>query len=358
MKVLFLIPYPKKESPSQRFRFEQYFKKLEEQGYQYRVQTFLNTRNWQIFFKPGKILHKAAALIQGFAKRTGVLFIVFAYDYVFIHREATPIGPPVFEWLISKVFRKKIIYDFDDAIWLTDRKNDRWWFNLAKWRNKVSAICTWSYKVSCGNHYLCAYAENYNKHVVYNPTTIDTRELHNPDLYEKNNYHEHITIGWTGSHSTLKYLRELEPVLKTITEKYPSVGIMIIADAPPMLTLQSVTFKPWSLQTEISDLMQADIGIMPLPDDLWAKGKCGFKALQYMALGIPAVVSAVGVNTEIVDDGKNGFCCLSEKEWITKLEMLIQDAALRKKMGHEGRVKVQKHYSVDSNAANFLALFS
>src|SRR6186713_282224 len=118
-KILFLVPYPVGESPSQRFRFEQYFSLLKDRGVQYRVQSFLNSHNWQLFFKPGNTFVKAWALLLGFGKRWVVLFQTLTYDFVFIHRETTPLGPPVMEWIMAKVLVRKIIYDFDDAIWLT-----------------------------------------------------------------------------------------------------------------------------------------------------------------------------------------------------------------------------------------------
>ncbi len=146
----------------------------------------------------------------------------------------------------------------------------------------------------------------FNKNVICNPTTIDTESLHNPGLfhYQKK---DQIVIGWTGSHSTLKYLNKIEPVLRHLEEKYPQVQFWVIADSAPAITLDRLVFKPWSIETEILHLSQFDIGVMPLPDDQWTKGKCGFKVLQYMALNIPTVASPVGVNTKIIQQGKNGF---------------------------------------------------
>src|SRR5688572_27299650 len=175
-KILFLVPYPLHESPSQRFRFEQYFGLLRDHGYHYTIQSFLNSDNWKVFFKPGNTVVKAAALATGFAKRLIVVFKSPMYDFVFIHREAAPIGPPIFEWILAKVFGRKIIYDFDDAIWLTDRPSEPWILKVAKWRTKVESICGWSYKVSCGNEYLCSYANQFSSNVVYNPTTIEDRK--------------------------------------------------------------------------------------------------------------------------------------------------------------------------------------
>lgn len=350
------MPYPLNESPSQRFRFEQYLDALANAGYSYHLQTFLDSKNWRYFFKSGHFFGKALALTKGFLKRLLFLVHLPAYDWVFIHREASPVGPPVFEWVIAKVYRKNIIYDFDDAIWLTDRKNESVFLRLVKWRSKVTSICKWSYRVSAGNEYLCRYARQFNNNVIHNPTTIDTDYLHNPMTYSIKKDPDKVVIGWTGSHSTLKYLKETEAALVDLEKKYP-VELLVIADKPPTLTLSKMRFIPWSLETEIKGLLEADIGIMPLPNDEWAKGKCGFKALQYMALEIPVVASPVGVNTSIIDNAQNGFLCEGYQEWLSRLEMLIRDAALRNNLGKAGRVTVVNQYSVQANTANFLSLF-
>lgn len=278
------------------------------------------------------------------------------YDFVFIHREVTPAGSPIFEWIIYKVFQKKIIYDFDDAIWLTDKTSENFFQRVLRWRSKVSSTCKWSYKVSCGNSYLAAYAGQFNQQVIVNPTTIDTVHTHNPSLVKSYLNHQPLTIGWTGSHSTLKYLTEAEQALQQLEKKY-SIRFIVIADQKPEMNLKSLDFIPWSKESEISDLSKINIGIMPLPDDDWSKGKCGFKALQYMALEIPTIASPVGVNTIIIDHGKNGFLCSSREEWVSALETLIQDEALRKSFGKNGRQKIIDQFSVTSNASTFLSLF-
>jgi glycosyltransferase involved in cell wall biosynthesis len=355
--VLFLVPYPLNESPSQRFRFEQYIDLLAAQGYGIRTQSFLNSQNWQIFFKSGMPVRKFLALLSGFAKRVASLFAAPSYDFVFIHREMAPVGPPIFEWIIAKILRKKIIYDFDDAIWLTDRSNEPFFLRFLKYRAKVGLICSWSWKVSAGNTYLCDFARRFNQNVVLNPTTIDTEGWHNPALYPKKNDPTVIKIGWTGSHSTLKYLTEIESVLQSIERDRTNIQIIVIADQRPSLKLRSLRFIPWNVQSEIEDLMQFDIGVMPLPDDEWANGKCGFKLLQYLAIGIPAVASPVGVNSAIIEDGKNGFLCASLFRWEQTLRQLIDDPNLREAMGKNGRARVIDNYSVLSNSSNFRSLF-
>lgn len=362
MKILFLVPYPLKQAPSQRFRFEQYLKKMEQSGALIKIESFLLSQNWLVFFDVGNFPGKLAALFHGFFRRALTLLTATKYDFVFIHREAAPIGPPIIEWILARILKKKIIYDFDDAIWMTDKKNENWLEEKIRWRKKIASICRWSYKVSCGNEYLCAYARQFNDRVILNPTTIDTAAVHNRQLYpgvlNKKESQSEIIIGWTGSHSTLKYLDDLTAVLRQMETQHENTSLLVIANRQPEFLIERVIFKPWSVGTEIIDLLEVDIGIMPLPDDVWARGKCGFKALQYMALGIPTLASPVGVNSTIIQHGVNGFLCSTASEWVESLNLLIGDPALQKKIGEAGRQTVEKYYSVVSNSANFFSLFS
>ncbi|MEJ1239016.1 glycosyltransferase [Chryseolinea sp. T2] len=355
-KVLFITPYPEGEAPSPRFRFEQYFKVLQSNQIDYVVQSFLTLSNWRIFYQPGNALKKAMALLQGYCRRVVGLIAVLQADFVFIHREASPVGPPIFEWVIAKLLKKRVIYDFDDALWLSDRKDESLIIRVSKWRGKISSICKWSFRISCGNAYLCDFARQFNQAVTLNPTTIDTNRHHHLLNSGKGNSRE-IIIGWTGSHSTLKYFEQLEPVLRKIEIRFPMVSFLIIANKPPNTALKRLTYIPWSERTEIEDLSRIDIGVMPLPDDEWSKGKCGFKILQYMALGIPSVSSSVGVNSSIVQNGDNGFMANSEQDWIELLGKLIADSKLRQEIGVKGRETVVSRYSVSSNTPTFLSLF-
>ncbi|HWA33430.1 MAG TPA: glycosyltransferase family 4 protein [Cyclobacteriaceae bacterium] len=354
MKILFLVPYPLNESPSQRFRFEQYFDSLKSRGHTFEIHPFFREQNWRLIYG-NKHSFKIWIIISGFWRRLMLVPRISRFDAVFVHREAAPIGPPVFEWLIAKIFRKKIIYDFDDAIWLTDKTNESAATKFFKWRRKVGSICSWSYKVSCGNDYLCNYARQFNTRVIYNPSTIDTSRITSEVLKQTST--EKIVIGWTGSHSTLKYLESLESVFLELERNHPMLEVLVIGDKRPILKIKSMKFLNWSAETELEDLAKIDIGVMPLPDDEWSKGKCGFKALQYMSLGKPAVVSPVGANIQIVENGVNGFHCAGFEDWIKRLSYLIKETAVRTAMGENGRRKVLKDYSVASNTDNFLSLF-
>jgi glycosyltransferase involved in cell wall biosynthesis len=351
--VLFLTPYPYDTAPGQRFRYEQYLGILHENGIEYTLDSFMDNGTWEILYKKGLIVRKAWGILRGFLHRFLKLPFLVKYDFVFIFREASPVGPPIFEWIISKVFRKKIIYDFDDAIWLPNTSDNNRIVAGIKWHSKVASICRWSYKVSCGNSYLADYARQFNKNVIVNPTTIDTVHYHNRI---KDQHTPMLTIGWTGTHSTIQYLDAIVPILQRLEQRYDFI-FTVISNAPPAFNLKSLRYVKWSKETEIDDLMDFNIGIMPLTDDPWARGKCGFKALQYMSLGIPALVSPIGVNTSIVDDGANGMICSSDSDWEKAITRLITDRGLSIRLGNEARKKVEKKYSVISNAQNFLNLF-
>lgn len=355
MHILFLVPYPTGKAPSQRFRFEQYFEALRAAGHTFRVAPFLSDATWTILYKPGRQGQKALGILAGFARRVALLATVPKYDFVFIHREASPIGPPVFEWLIAKVFGKKIIYDFDDAIWIPNTSEANRVVAGVKWHHKVGSICRWAYKISCGNAYLRDYARQFNPQAVVMPTTIDTVHLHNQvrDQHTPGK----LVIGWTGTHSTLQYLAQVVPVLARLEEEF-AFEFRVISNQPPALTLRSLVFVPWRKETEIADLLTFHVGLMPLKDDPWAKGKCAFKALQYMALGIPALVSPVGMNTEVVRNGVNGYVCATPQEWETAIRTLLEDESLRAHLGKAARKTVEENYSVTANRRTFLTLFT
>ncbi len=352
--VLFLLPYPVGHAPSQRFRVEQYFPVLQKAGVPYRLAPFLDEPTWQILYKGGSPVAKAWGVIKSYLRRwKTVLYDVPRYDYVFVHREAAPLGPPLVEWMVSKVWRKKMIFDFDDAIWIANTSSENSLAARLKCFWKVKYICKWSYKVAGGNDFLCNYARQSGAEQVFRiPTIVDTTRRYVPVIKDS----KPLVLGWTGSHSTLKYLDMVMPVLQELEKEYDFM-FQVIADKEPVLPLQKYTFVKWNPATEIEDLAKFDIGIMPLTDDAWSEGKCGFKLIQYMGMGIPAVASPVGVNKVIVAPGVNGFMATSPEEWKTALVTLMNDAGLRKEMGVAGRNKIVAEYSLASQEQPFLGLF-
>lgn len=356
INIVIICPYPRGMAPSQRFRFEQYLEILQSRSYDFYIAPFFGEQAWRILYLKGHFVDKVLFFLKGLIFRTILLFKITRYDFVFIHREALPLGPPIFEFLIANVFKKKIIYDFDDAIWLPNTSRENRLARFFKWHHKVKSICKWSSRISCGNMFLAEFARQYNTQVTVNPTTIDTENLHRA-VAGGNKESNPITIGWTGTHSTMRFLLEIEDVLQQIQEKYKDrVRFLVISDRAPELAIE-FDFIKWNKSSEIQDLLKFDIGIMPLPNDNWSKGKCGFKVLQYMALEIPAIASPVGVNETIIRHGINGFLCSTEQEWFQAFCQLIDGNTLRAVFGKEGRKKVLSHYSVASNTPTFLSLF-
>jgi glycosyltransferase involved in cell wall biosynthesis len=325
---------------------------LQRRGVHIHFQSFWTTAAWRILYTPGARGQKAFFLVIGFIRRLLFLPQVLRSHIVFIHREASPLGPPVFEWCIARLLRKPLIFDFDDAIWLANtsevnRAIARW-----KYHRKTENICRWSTKISCGNTWLAGYARQYNAQVEVIPTTIDT------DYHKRASKRDSrpLCIGWTGTHSTDRYLQLIVPAIQYLQQKH-DLRFIVISNQPPDLPVD-FEYMAWHAEREIEQLSTLDIGLMPLHHSEWELGKCGFKALQYMAMGIPVVASPVGANSQIVHDGVNGYLCRSTQEWQTAIAMLLNNAALRRSMGEAGRKKVVENYSVEANVAKYFSLFA
>lgn len=352
--IHFWVPYPVQSAPSQRFRVEQYLSYLPKDNFRYEIFSFLDKDTWSIFYEKGNRLKKLFGTVKGFIRRIGHLFRSIGADYVFILREASPIGPPVFEWLLSKLFRKKIIYDFDDAIWIPGGEKMTWRKRFFKSTWKVKHIIRWAYKVSCGNEFLCNYARKYNSHTVLLPTVFNTERS---KLKQKTNPgKEKVVVGWTGSHTTLHNLEEIEEVIKELKSEI-DFDFYVISNRPPSWNFDFI-FKKWEEATEAEDLLRMDIGVMPLKKGPWFEGKCGFKLIQYHAFAIPAIASAVGVNSLVTVHAKTGFIAENKTEWKNYLKQLISDTGLRKSMGETAKEHIEKNYSLHSSLPVFISLYS
>lgn len=358
MRLAIICPYPQGTAPGQRFRYEQYLAYWTQNGVQCDIFPFLDEPTNNILYIPNSYFAKITGVLNSLARRVLLLPYMMHYDAVLIYREACLVGYPWFEWILAHLFRKKIILDFDDAIWIPQTVSGS--SLIARLRNhqKTEKLCRWASRVSCGNQFLCQYASQFNRDVRLIPTTIDTQNLHNKQKIHTNpppNPNKKIIIGWTGSLTTMPYLQTVYKVIEQLSKKYP-IQLNVISNKAPNIDLSFLQYMPWQKTTEIDDLLQFDIGIMPMTNGEWEQGKCGFKALQYMALAIPAVVSPVGVNAEIVQDGINGYYATTPEQWYNALEKLILSAELRTQMGKAGRQTIEQHYSVESQKKYYLDL--
>lgn len=335
MRVLFIVPYPT-EGPSNRFRVEQYLPHLKRKGIYYSVRPFYNSSIYRILYKKGYYIRKAIFLCFFMLRRIRDVFSARSYDVIFIHREAYPFVGYIFEWLF-RFFGKKLIYDFDDSIFL-------------KKPLKIKKIISISDFVISGNEFLKNYASHYNSNIFVLPTCIDT-QIYKPKTKSSNK--DKVIIGWIGTSFTAIYLDMLKDVYPVLAKRFKNIEFRIVGGylRNPNLPL---VYKDWALDSEVNELQEFDIGVMPLFDDDWAKGKCAFKIIQYMAVGIPTVASRVGMNVEIIEDGKDGFLVSNQNEWINKLSLLIEDRRLRENMGKLGRIKIENLYSVEANKQKYI----
>ena len=277
------------------------------------------------------------------------------YDIVFVQREAFMTYSTYFEYRFSKS-KAKLVFDFDDSIWLLDTSEANKIWQWMKSSKKTGRIISLSHLVFAGNNYLADYAKPFNKNVKIIPTTIDTKTFQRKTEYINN---DRICIGWSGSHTTIKHFEAAIPVLKKIKEKYGAqVYFKVMGDPDYSNEELDIIGIPWSSTTEVSTLASFDIGIMPLPNDEWVKGKCGLKGLSYMSLEVPTIMSAVGVNTEIITDCINGYLATTDEEWVNKISSLIDSYPLRKQIGLAGRSTVEEKYSFESQKNNYLDSFN
>jgi glycosyltransferase involved in cell wall biosynthesis len=295
---------------------------------------------------------KLQLVTRGLGRRLSLVRKVKEYDLVYILREAALLGPPVFERLIAQS-GVPIIFDFDDAIFVSYRSPSNGYLSYLKFASKTKTICRIASHVMVGNPYLADYARQVNDRVTVIPTTIDTEKYRVP---ERNGKSGPVVIGWTGSHSTVQHLDTMRGALKKLAEK-ESFRLRVIGTPAYECAPVNVEAMPWCAETELEDLSDIDIGMMPLPDDRWSKGKCGLKALQFMALGIPTICSPVGVNTDIIQDDQNGFIAATEDEWVEKLTRLLRSAELRRRLGHAGRVTVEEKYSAKTQTPRVYEIF-
>ena len=351
--VLIVCLYPKNKVPGQRFRFEQYLDYLSENGFNITFSNLLSENDYSFYYKKGNYLRKALLVLKSISKRYNQLRYASKYDIIFIFREGFFLGSSYFERQFAK--KSNVIFDYDDAIWITSdvSKNNKS-FKFLKNPDKTRRIIQAAKMIFAGNQFLADYAKQYNENVVIVPTTINTNEY----LPAYNYQDGPVCVGWSGSFSTIVHFMTCVEALKLIKKKYgDTVYFKVIGSEDYHNVELGIQGLPWRKETEIKDLQEIDIGIMPLPDDEWSKGKCGLKGLQYMALGIPTIMSPVGVNKEIIQDGENGFLASGIDEWVGKLSILIDSAALRETVGKNGRETVVSKFSVEANMNLYLQYF-
>jgi glycosyltransferase involved in cell wall biosynthesis len=291
------------------------------------------------------------AIAKAYAERMVQLLRRRDFDLLWVYAELFPYLPGAFERLV-RASGKPIIFDYDDAIFHMYDAHRRPLVRRLLGRKLVPLLRAAS-ACTCGNAYLHAYASQYCSRSIILPTVVDTDAYRPSSVAGAGN--PPLTVGWIGSPSTWTYVEPLLPMLRELLPRF-GARLLVVGAGPKAGDLSWIDAREWSQEREITDIQHMDIGIMPVPDEPWARGKCGYKLIQYMACGLPTVASPVGVNGEIVLDGTTGLVASDLSEWKKGLERLLKDAALRRSMGAAGRRRVENEYSLKVHAPRLLDL--
>ncbi len=350
-RILFVATHPK-EVASTRYRVLAYEPLLRREGYETTFHPFFPSHVLELINTPGRWAGKARCLLAGTSSRRSLLR-AGRYDLVFVHRELFPLGMSSGMALLLAELRRHArpwIYDFDDAVFLPHRQNRGIAGRLENTRS-VQDLIAGGRQIIAGNDFLADYARRINPRVRCIPTPVDTTRYF-PSREARRGAAP--VIGWIGSPSTAKYLQSLAPVFERLagTRRFrlKAIGTGQEIRIPGV----EVEIRNWNLQTEAAEFRECDIGIYPLWDDQWSKGKCGYKALQFMASGVPVIASAIGMNTEIIRHGSNGLLAGSEEDWVLHLARLCDDPSLRWRLGEAGRETIEASYSLTRLAPLFL----
>jgi glycosyltransferase involved in cell wall biosynthesis len=350
-RILFAAVHPPGQVPSQRFRFEQYVPFLAEQGFATTFAPLIQPEEYGVVYGGKRLARKAWIGARGLGRRARDVLLLRHFEIVVVQREAIQLGTALFERAVARA-RPRLVFDFDDAIWLPNASSANTRLAWLKNARKTSRIVAAADMVFAGNDYLADYARQFNSAVRVVPTTIDTDQYIPGPRRERVNG---LTIGWSGSMTTIPHFELLVPVLRRLKDRFGErVRFEVIGDSNYREPELGIVGRRWSAATEVEDLSRFDIGVMPLPNDEWARGKCGLKGLQYMALAIPTIMSPVGVNSKIIEDGSNGLLATSDDEWLDKLSQLVESETLRQGLGQAGRETVEAAYSVESQKYRYL----
>lgn len=353
-KILVLCPHPVGYVPGQRLKYEQYFEHWKKNGFDVTVSSFMTVRMQQIVYKKGYFTEKMFWTLWGYCRRFRDLFRIRRYDLVYSFLWVTPFGPPLFEWMVTKLSRK-MIFDIDDLVYMKNKNADKWYTLLFKGRYKPIYLMKKADHVITCTPYLDNFVRKYNPHTTDISSTINTETYLPVNVYKNTG---RIILGWSGSYSTIRYLALLHPVLKEL-KKESDFKLLVMGDASFSLEGINVEAYAWSKDKEIAVLQEIDIGLYPLPlDEEWVYGKSGLKALQYMALGLPVVATAIGANFRVIENEKSGLLVTTKEEWVQRLKELINDSDLRRRLGTAARERVEKYYSVKANEPVYLNILN
>lgn len=327
---------------SSRLRIYQYIPLWVEQGIQTKISSFFNEKYLSEVYKKKKV--SKLNVLSCYVRRFLMLCTAFRYDLIWLEKEAFPFLPSYAEWLLAKLGNGYIV-DYDDAVFHNYEHHPHWL--VRHWMgNKIDLVMRKANLVMAGNSYLRERAIAAGaKQLVLSPTVVNLAK------YRKvTSAGVPIRIGWIGSPTTIKYLHNLPSVFEELKTMHEFELVIINASDTDISDFSCTTrLVSWTEDSQYETLADLDIGIMPLPDNLWERGKCAYKLIQYMASGLPVVASPVGMNNDVVQHGVNGYLANSPREWVEYLSELIAKPAEREAMGKEGRALVEREYTLEGN---------
>lgn len=348
-KVLFFTRYAEMGASS-RYRFFQYIPYLNQNGFDCTVSSLFDNDYLMHRYQVGS--PSKWHIIKAYLHRLIQLININKFDLIVIEKELFPYFPAWPEKLIS-LLNIPFIVDYDDALFHQYDQHQNTIIRMLLGK-KISNVMRYSQLVVAGNSYLSDYAKNSeSQNVKIIPTVIDLARY---PVKRASYSSQRVKIGWIGSPSTVNYLVDIEDVLIDVCAKTNAELVIIGVEKSPFKSFVP-TLLPWSKDSEVDNMKLFDIGIMPLPDSPWERGKCGFKLIQYMGCHVPVIASSVGVNNDIVDDGINGFLVSNNQEWKESLFKLIDDESLRRSMSAAGRKKVELEYSLQVTENKILDLY-
>lgn len=352
-RILVICPAPEKVYPSQRLKYEQYFNHWQQEGYEITIAPFMNHKLWAILYKKGYYFLKVMLTVWGYFRRIYDILRAPSYDLIYIHLWVTPFGTSLFEYLL-KWSNSHIVYDIDDAVFKGHKSQMNWFIAWMKGKEKIFSLFKIAKHVIVCTKYLEEEALKHNKNVTDISSTFDTDRFTALKNYESTDV---VTIGWTGSHSTIAFLHLLDKALQQVSA-LRKIKLLVICDRDFELEGVDIENVRWTEKNEVADLHRMQIGLYPTAKEEWVLGKSGLKALTYQSCGIPCVATAFGSNIENIQHGVNGFLADSDEEWVESLLNLIDDNTLRETIGRNGRENVMEHFSLQSNKGKYLEILN
>lgn len=351
MRVLTLVPSQKGYSPGQRGSIELWEKILAPAGVELVYAPFETEKLQKILHTSGNRLAKVSEMFKSYVNRLNLLKDLDDYDAVFVYREAALLGPAFLEKRIAR--KKPIIYQLDDPLYMPYRSPSNGYLSYLKFFGKIKEIISLSKVVIANSSHIRDYCLQFNKNVWQVPSIVDTNQF----VYQPFPAHpERVSIGWSGSPTTLKNIKLVEKPLQAISEK-DFCDIHFIGGTDFGLDGVKYTAQKWNGATEVEDLRRIQVGLVPLPEFSWNKHKFIMKTAQYMALGIVPVGTPMASNPEVIRHGENGFLAATDAEWIEHLTMLVKDDKLRNKMSANAAEDAREKYSLEANTPKIIEAF-